>query len=490
MTPTRYKSLPALGIELEGQRTAFYPGDAIIGTVHRSAPIVCTEATIDIAFHGRTKSRMEMVNSPCDGTYRGRFTLLHQTQSVFAGPMHIPGGSPKQKEWPFAIQIPQNIDARLFHRQYDAKKSFIPTDPACVGNQPLPASFYGRERVGESRRSRNDGRCQTRQLNKRDAPFFYDGYGDKEGFIEYYIEATLRYQRRGSWHEVTATMPIQILAFNPNPPVVDFHMQRTSRLGLVCTQRLVPGMENAELSKIEKMKKLFGARSVPAFFFRLNVDLPSVIQLGRDPIPVLMRFVPDWPNTSEIIRNVPQKATLVAFKVKLESWCGIRCDGRVRAHDTNWREKLYLQSEANAGRRVAVGIPCSDKTSPTDVGRALNIRIGGYVGTHSVFHDFTMFNVKLSHQFSWTAKVEIAGEECTLHGTQPVKVLPQPSDRRPRGLAQSQSATAHRAESWTAPPADMEPLPTFAEVERVDKEQSIAHAQTMRKGAVTSAKSG
>lgn len=196
MTPTLRKSLPALGIELEGQRTAFYPGDIIIGKVHRSVPIVCTEARIDLAFHGRTKSRMEMTNSNHDGIYRGRFTLLHQTQGVFTGPMHIPEGSPKQKEWPFALQVPQNIDSRLFTRQYEARKSFIPTDPAYVGNQPLPASFYGRER-GESRRLPNNRTCQTRYLKTRDAPVFYDGWGDKEGFIEYTSRLSFVFRERG-----------------------------------------------------------------------------------------------------------------------------------------------------------------------------------------------------------------------------------------------------------------------------------------------------
>lgn len=100
------------------------------------------------------------------------------------------------------------------------------------------------------------------------------------------------------------------------------------------------------------------------------------------------------------------------------------------------------------------------------------------MGTSLVFHDFTTFNVSLSHQLSWTARFEIAGEECTLQGTQPVKVLPQTSGRRPGGLTQSRSATAQRAESWMAPPAEMEPLPTFAEVEREDNKRSIAHAHS------------
>ncbi|CAH0056785.1 unnamed protein product [Clonostachys solani] len=457
MAPTPRKSYPALGIELEGQGTAFYPGDTIIGKIHRRAPIVSAEARIDLAFHGRTKSKMVVKRGDNRHTYRGRFTLLHQTQSVFAGPVHIPEGNPNQQEWPFALQIPQNIDARLFPQQYDAKQSFIPIDPAYVGDQPLPASFYS-------------------------------GWGSREGFIEYYIEATLRFQRKGSWDEMTATMPIHILAFNPNPPIVDFHLQCIARPGSVCTQRLVPGMENAELSKTEKMKKFFGTKSVPAFFFKLDVSVPSVIQLGHYPIPVLMRLTPNWPNTSEIIRNVQQKPNLISFKATLESWCDIRCDGYFRAHETDWKEKLDLQSEAYGGRRVTVEIPCSDKASRIDVGKALNLRIGGHTGTSSAFHDFTTFNVSLSHQLSWTAKCEIAGEDWTIHGSQPVKVLPQTSDGRPGGFTQSQSATAQMAESWMVPPAEVEPPPTFAEVERDDKKQR--NAKTSGEGVGSSSRSG
>jgi hypothetical protein len=249
-------------------------------------------------------------------------------------------------------------------------------------------------------------------------------------------------------------------------------------------------MENAELSTTEKMKKFFGTKSVPAFFFRLDVSLPSVIQLGHDPIPVLMRLIPNWPNTSEIIRNVQQKPTLISFKATLESRCDIRCDGYFRAREADWKEKLELQSEAHGGRRVTVEIPFSEKGSPVDVGKALDLRIGGHAGTSLAFHDFTTFNVSLSHQLSWTAKCEIAGEGWTIHGTQPVKVLPQTSDGRPGGFAQSQSAKTQRAESWMVPPAEVEPPPTFAEVERDDKKQGIANAQAVGEGVGTSSKNG
>lgn len=57
MPQTQEKCGPALGIELDGDRALYWPGDIITGHVYRQAPTVCPTVTVRIMLRGRAKSK-------------------------------------------------------------------------------------------------------------------------------------------------------------------------------------------------------------------------------------------------------------------------------------------------------------------------------------------------------------------------------------------------------------------------------------------------
>ncbi|CAH0053793.1 unnamed protein product [Clonostachys solani] len=448
MPSTYAKSNHNLGVQVE--RSNYLPGDAVVGTVYRRNAMVCPEATIEVVLHGRTKSKMVVRRNNNNHTYRGRFTLLNSRQRVFQGPVHIPEGVGEQQQWGFAITIPTNIDARLFPQQHDARESYIPIDSGSVSQMALPASFNSL-------------------------------YSRREAFVEYYIEATIRYQRKGSWSMETAVAPIHVVTLNPNPPIADFNLLSRRYQQSVSSQRLVPGMEGAELSRKEKMKKFFGSSSVPRFAFNLEVGVPKLLQIGNYPIPFSMRVVPSWPATTELIRDVPQKAKLVTFGATLETYCNIRCEGLFRPHEAHWCQKSDLQSQGFGYRPLSVEIPCAiGNTSPVDVGGVIRLRLPS-----SSSQGFTTFNVKVTHRLSWKAKCEIAGESFTTRGTQDVLVIPACSvglNEQVGSAPQPVPVDGEMVQSWIVPPDETAPPPSFAEAQKEDGNQGASDKGGSNKG--------
>ncbi|VUC36319.1 unnamed protein product [Clonostachys rosea] len=444
MPSTIAKSNYNLGVQVE--RSTYVPGDTVVGTIQRRNAMVCPEATIEVVLHGRTKSKMVVRRNNNSHTYRGRFTLLNLGQKVFRGPVHIPEGVGQSQQWGFAITIPTNIDARLYPAQYDAGESYIPIDTQSVSQMTLPASFSS-------------------------------GYGRREAFVEYYIEATIRYQRKGSWSMETAVVPIHVAALNPNPPIVDFDLLSRGYQQSVSSQRLVPGMEAAELSKKDKMKKFFGSSSVPRFAFSMQVAAPKILQISNSPIPFSMRVVPSWPATTELIRDVPQKAKLVTFRATLETYCNIRCEGLFRPHEAHWSDQLDLQSDGFGDRPLSVEIPCAigNNTPPLDVGSTIHLRLPS-----SSSQGFLTFNIQVGHRLSWKAKCEIAGESFTVRGAQEVHVIPASNgggNEQQQFVPQPAPVDGENAQSWIVPPDEMAPPPSFAETQMEDKKHGASEKE-------------
>ncbi|CAH0055048.1 unnamed protein product [Clonostachys solani] len=389
MPQTRVKSSDTLGIDLDDGRVLFLPGGTITGTIFRQQTIVSTEATISLVLRGRTKSIFLVSTGQTTVVYRGRFTLINVSQAIFSGPLHIPKDSHKRRDWKFTIEIPQRIDPSLLPR-YKPHESFL--DPAIVDTLTLPASFISL-------------------------------HGADQAFIEYYLEAKIRFQRERSWVEETAKMPIRILA-HPCPPT---HPTSTSFLRIprsVSSQRLLPGMENAHLTAGQRFKKLVGASSVPELAFHLELDIPNEIHVDQRPVPITMRVVPYWSSTHEALKNQPQKVRLINFKATLESRCAILCEGFSWAiSKTSWKEKAVLPT-ASQSPASAIEIPFSSDEPAIDIGHALDLWVERGGKNSAAFQDFTTFNITLTHKLYWAVKLDIAQETIHFNGVQNIRILP------------------------------------------------------------------
>ena len=256
MPPTPRAVNAALGICLEGNHKSYAPGDVISGYVYRKIHIVSPNASLRLALHGRSKSKIT-TGGKAQCVYRGRFAFLEDTHLLYEGPLHVEAGTPGLK-WPFAITIPLTGNRRNMHVA-SPDESYLPLGAGNEPNPPLssPPSFSG----------------QGLSTNM-------------DAFAEFYLQASLRTTSQGSTKSLDATPPVTIHTFAQGPPIAHFELQREIMTRSLALYRLAPGMETTHLSFSQKTRTIFKPSKVPRLAFRLSVDIPSILQL-ENPTPIL-----------------------------------------------------------------------------------------------------------------------------------------------------------------------------------------------------------
>ncbi|KAK7429171.1 hypothetical protein QQZ08_004386 [Neonectria magnoliae] len=463
MPQTTPKSSQLLGIRLQGDVAEYAPGDTIVGCVFRKTYVVSPNALVQISLHGRTKSKMVVTRGGnSSSTYRGRFTLIDERDSalkIFQGPLHIP--SLGEQMWPFAITIPLHPNPKFLALGVLQEQSYLPLDPGHVATQALPSTF------------------------KLDSTG-----GSTEGFIEYFLKAELRASRDGSVDVTDAVLPLRVVNLSVDPPIADLGLRASREPRSVASYRLVPGMQETELSISQKMKQSLNFSSVPAFWFTAEIEAPTRIQLENpNPIPFRIRVVPNFERTSEIIQGVPHKVRLTSVHIRVEVTTEIRCEGTFSPHHkTKTREIDLLSQGVIPTLTKPIWIPCTNEWPPIDIGALANLRFGrrGRIGPvqprygPDVYPTFTTYNIRHSHRLTWYVRGNIAGEGFYVSGGHPVALL-MASDERGQGAvlpaeASSRQVTApstfepgERSVSWIQPPPWSDGLPTFAEVRQEDE---------------------
>jgi hypothetical protein len=458
---------PGLGIRLEGNQPSYSPGDTIIGSVYRKSPVVSPDSSVTISLSGRSKSKIVIHRANNTSTYRGRFNLIPESacsQKIFQGPLHIESGGDEQI-WPFAITLPKYVDPRYLQGG-GQDESFLPLGAA---DHILPSTYTLRS------------------------------LGNTEGFIEYFLKATMRITGQGHINMVEAVLPFKVTNLSPDPPIAEFGLKGSRSRQSMSSYRLVPGMEYAKLSFSQKMKQSFSTSSVPEFVYNLLVDVPTVIQLDNPtPIPFKLRVVPDLNGTSEIIRDIPQKVKLTSVSIRIASSTEVICEGTLYPHTKEKREEIDLCLMSAISRiKGDIYIPCTDEWPPLDIGDMIDLRLGqlrpGFPhrpgGGYLPFDpSFTTYNIRHSHRLTWEVRGEIAGERFSALGAVPLKLL-MPSDERGRlgekdsvQRAETEAAVdgapgpshLQRNESWIQPPDEDDAPPSFTQVVKEDEGAHIA----------------
>ncbi|KAF4998388.1 hypothetical protein FDECE_11815 [Fusarium decemcellulare] len=425
---------PALGIRLENQRAEYAPGDTIMGCVYRTSHTVSPSSSVSLRMSGRIQTRLS------DTNHRAPFNLIspEHAQTIFEGPLHIAGD---EHVWPFVMTIPQYVDPQ----HLDCNTKIDTNVPFDTRDHILPSTFK------------------------------LDDFRRNEAFIEYFLQATLKISRKGNIETVSARLPFRVTNMSPKPPIVDFELKRSISSGSVSSYRLVPGMEDAKLSLSQKMKQSLSTASVPEFAFNLQVDAPRLLQLSNpDPVPFRLRAIPDWHRTSDSMRDVPQKIKLLSLSVQIATDTDIifeRSPSPYNLHESYEVDLRFMKAIRARGKEVF--IPCADESTPIDVGRLSNLRLGppGSVypdtrlhGQFSLHSTFTTYNIRQSHRLLWKVCVEIAGEKFDVSGSQAVTLL-TPSDER--GPGPEPELNRGRHEDWIQPPEE-EPPPSFEQVQKED----------------------
>ncbi|KAF4949853.1 hypothetical protein FGADI_8597 [Fusarium gaditjirri] len=457
----------ALGVRLEGDQHSYSPGDTIIGYAYRRSPVVSPDSSVTVSLSGRTKSKIVVHRTNSTSTYRGRFNLISESacsQKVFQGPFHIESGGDEQT-WPFAITLPKHVDPRYL-QDGGQDESFLPLGAT---DHVLPSTYTLR------------------------SP------GNTEGFVEYFVKATLRVTGKGNINMTEALLPFNVINLSPDPPIANFWLKGSRSRQTMSSYRLVPGMEDAKLSFSQKMKQTFSTSSVPEFAYDLLVDVPTVIQLDNPtPIPFKLRALPDLNGTSETIKEIPQKVKLSSVSIRIVSSTEVICEGSLFPHKKEKHEEIDLCVESAIGSiKHDIYIPCTHESPPLDIGNMIDLRLGklrpgfphkpggGYVQFNPTF---TTYNIRHSHRLTWKVQGEIAGQRFRALGTVALKILMPSNEQGRQGekdsfqRAETQAAfdgapgpsQLRRNESWIQPPDEGDAPPSFTEVVNEEKGAHVA----------------
>lgn len=388
----------------------FGAGDTIIGNVVRRQPIVAPEATVRLALVGRVKTKITVKRGNNNrSVYRGRWDLLGVTsQTLFRGPIHLPEGSDESLTWPFEVPIPTAAAPSVL-LGHCKEESFLPLSKENVAYQPLPGTFLS-SRVGWNTSS--------------------------EGFVEYYLQAELRFSRGGSFDTRNATNPI-VLRQPPPPPLFDYDVLHRKLRQSVKSQRLLPGMEDADLSFKQKTQKLFGSSKVPEFHFTVDTSFPRRVQLGNtSPIPFIIGITPDLERISDSIQDVVQTIQLNWLRLKVKSTTMVIAPGNfspTMPHTDDHSFDFHLGLERIFDRLDhPVAFTTGKGNEPINLGAMLQLVLrpdGLYAQgmrvapVSGIEPDFITYNIRRSNALSWEICLSLAGETLTMKGLSGLEIL-------------------------------------------------------------------
>ncbi|CAH0045469.1 unnamed protein product [Clonostachys solani] len=397
--------------------------------------------------HGRAKSKSVMTGYQ-NTEFRGEFTLVNSpktAKTLFKGPIHIAADGGTQDKWPFSVSIPTHVEIGG-GRYYT--ESFLSIEPSSVAKDKLPPSFE----VG------------------------WKGESD-EAFVEYYLEAGLRLDAKGSRGTYTAVKPVRIVRFNPGLSITSNNLKRHDSELTVSSFHLEPSLKNAKLSRSQKMKKVFGTPSVPSLTFKLEVGAPTVIQADDpNPFQFSLRAVPQWDQSTKSLRDVPQALQLTNLNINIWTIVEVKTERRrpVGNGENGWRFATSLDTNtALKSLSSPIELQCTNDSPTIDVGKIFKLGIPLYINPPpgSVWDEFVRpgivtYNIKITHQLRWEMEFKIAGDIAKVDGKGDLEVLWPPRAsfvRHPVGIPAGSSD-----QSWVAPPAEDENPPTFREVQEED----------------------
>lgn len=401
----------------------FAPGDTIIGNVVHKSHLVTPDASLKLSLRGQTETKIGS-HDDSGHEYGTIWDLWPVTwDEAFRGPLHIPEGAGVDEylTCPFEVTIPMRPLASVIKR-HTAAESYLPLDDDSVARQALPGTFS----------------CSS-YLN------FDTGC---QGSIKYYLEAVLRYTHGGKAVSNRATRRIVLRNIPTEPPLLYYASKRwISRSLTVQSQRLGPGREDAHLSFRQRVQNFFGSSRVPKFTYRLEVRVPSAVQLDNPlPIPFTVRVVPELSpeRTSLSIRDTLQSVQvhIHSLKLTIDDKTDLRAPGIFSA-----KEVRIDQNNADCIALLTCDPPLplpieqneyQTELEPIDIGELfeLSLRTDGLQWTgrrrplwraifndQPVYPDFVSYLIKHRHWICWEVVVGVAGKREKVKGRAEMRVL-------------------------------------------------------------------
>lgn len=411
MPVTNRKSSPDLKFDVAAPAGWSYAaGDTIIGNLIRHAPIITPEATITLTLIGRIKTKItESKSNDSRTNYRSEALLVRSDQTIFSGrPLHLPEGSGAPLIWEFSVNIPPE-PLQSVRRGYTRRTSFIPLDRDHPAHHTLPGSFI----------SSREGLTIS-----------------STGIVEYYLKAQLRYTFKGSSRLVEAIWPFRL--GHPVDQTAAGQLSTLKRLSYpqrIQSQRLLPGMQHADLTLKQKTQKLFGSSKVPKLCFRLDIYHPAAIQLDNlQPIPIILGIRPLLDQTSPSVEDqtivinwvrmtLHQRTSVLAPSNFLSDFPHV--DGHTASRNLNLEtafrqleSPLVISTAEKGEKKINIGemFPLVLRSN----GFAFGSR---YLKEFSPIPDFTTYSIRHVTTAEWKVAYSVAGETGTVKATSAIKII-------------------------------------------------------------------
>ncbi|KAJ5896814.1 uncharacterized protein N7473_006213 [Penicillium subrubescens] len=411
MPVTIRKSSPDLKFDVAAPAGWSYAaGDTIIGNLIRHTPIITPEAAITLTLIGRMKTKItESKSNDSRTNYRSEALLVKSDQTIFSGrPLHLPEGSGAPLSWEFSVNIP-NEPLQSVRRAYTPRTSFVPLDRDHPAHNTLPGSFV----------SSRDGMTVS-----------------STGFVEYYLKAQLRYTFKGSSKSVEAIWPFRLV--HPVDETAASQLSTLKRLSYpqrILSQRLLPGMQQADLTLKQKTQKFFGSSKVPKLCFSVDIHHPAAIQLDNpQPIPIILEIRPLPDQTSPSVED--QTIGINWVRMTLHQRTSVLAPSNFLSdypHDDGHPASRSLNLES-AFRRLESPLVMSTGEKgekKVNIGEMfqLVLRSTGfasgsrYLTSVAPIPDFTTYSIRHVNTVEWKVAYSVAGETGTVKATSPMKII-------------------------------------------------------------------
>lgn len=379
----------------------FAPGDTVIGTVVRQSCIVTPEATVTIALIGRVKTKINKSSGNSNVEYRERKQLFGPpttSQVLCRGPLHLPpkeerGSDSGLLSWSFSITIPTQSREELRR-----------------ANCTLPGSFYSSS---------------------------FGFYTSSEGFVEYYLEAQLRYNRRGSYEVLKSTYPITLRRF-PGTSLLSYNIKKHTVGRTFCSPRLLPGMENADLTLRQKAQKFFGSSKVPELHYKVEMSWPCSMQLDNPShFPFILNIIPQQAKNCAGIRGVGHEIRLTSIRMCIKGKTTVTAPGNFSTHSIHYDDhssRYDLQIGLALKDLESPIIFSSEKENkPVNLGNLLQLvlRSDGLTAgkrrlskISGLYPSFSITDITHSHWLDMDVILSVVGETHRIQLRSDLKILP------------------------------------------------------------------
>ncbi|KAJ5386065.1 hypothetical protein N7509_008606 [Penicillium cosmopolitanum] len=383
----------------------YAPGDTIIGHLMRKSPLVTPECTVSVWLAGRVRTKIWRDKDSRYGpdVYGDHWNLFHGAQDVVHdGPLHHLENSDEPLSWPIAVQIPTLPSPSVGKGHIDATSFTSLEKPS----PSLPGTFTA---------------------HGSDFP------NRSEGVVEYAINARLNYIHRGARRVFYTTLLITLR----HPLDSGARLGETKECHIyhplkIQSQRLLPGMEDVELSLGQKTRKLFHSTKVPEFWYEITMGMPTAIQLNSsEPFPLVFTFLPRDDKTSGSIKNHPQKIHIKWVNLRLHCTTAVMAASNLRENYAQTDQQIYevnlhLQKVFDELGTSLVISSTGKGNEPINLGNMfqLNLRSDGlytagkrlvrWPSINSIYPDFTAYGIKHTHSLEPSVSLSIAGEEKTV----------------------------------------------------------------------------